>query len=148
EINGIKNTFNLFHDVEGRQVVRLGDYLTDQRATWIPTIREFAIALFRYFLLFVVLISAVYPIYGSLPSVITVRSVAENRRSEGRVKAIRYLGLIAVAIFALFTAAFYPGVMAIDSYVQYGQVIWSHYGDWHPPMMAAIWSVTNRIIQG
>lgn len=44
--------------------------------------------------------------------------------------------------------AFYPGVMRVDSFSQFEQALSGRYGDWHPPIMAWLWSVLNRISQG
>ncbi|MCI0604808.1 hypothetical protein L0156_17610 [bacterium] len=52
------------------------------------------------------------------------------------------------AILMLFLAAFYPGVMYVDSYDQYFNARAFSFGDWHPPMMSILWSLSDRIIEG
>lgn len=40
-------------------------------------------------------------------------------------------------------SAYYPGVMRLDSLVQYRQAITGHYTDWHPPVMAWLWGLLD-----
>ncbi len=43
---------------------------------------------------------------------------------------------------------FWPGWMSSDSAAQYAQVLSTRYDDVHPPLMAAFWSLTDRIVPG
>lgn len=52
------------------------------------------------------------------------------------------LGFVATAV------AFYPGIMTIDSQYQFGQALNGQFSDWHPVIMAIIWSGTNAILPG
>jgi hypothetical protein len=38
--------------------------------------------------------------------------------------------------FTLEALAFWPGLMSVDSVVQYTQAVLRHYSDQHPPVMA------------
>lgn len=55
---------------------------------------------------------------------------------------------IAGAGFALCVYAFEPGLMSIDSAVQYLQALSKDYGDQHPPLMAWLWGRLDRIVPG
>ena len=56
--------------------------------------------------------------------------------------------LVCVAGFLLCVVAFYPGYMSPDSYGQLMQGrAWS-FTDWHPPLMAAVWGVVDRVVPG
>jgi len=48
----------------------------------------------------------------------------------------------------LFVAYAYPGFMSFDSSWQLGEGRAWHFSDWHPPVMAALWGVLDRIISG
>ncbi|NMM06971.1 glycosyltransferase family 39 protein [Polaromonas sp.] len=48
--------------------------------------------------------------------------------------------LLIVALFAVNALMHYPGMMNNDSINQYGQAISGRYADWHPPVMAWLWS--------
>ena len=50
--------------------------------------------------------------------------------------------------FTLEALAFWPGLMSVDSVVQYTQAVLRHYSDQHPPVMAWLWSWTNRVVPG
>lgn len=59
--------------------------------------------------------------------------------------------LIAALVLALFTvnvALHFPGVMNNDSMGQYRQAVSGHYGDWHPPVMAWLWSWLRLVGDG
>ncbi|MBA3828965.1 MAG: hypothetical protein H0X33_08510 [Taibaiella sp.] len=55
---------------------------------------------------------------------------------------------ICIAGFILSVIAYYPGFMSPDSFDQYTQATTNHYGDWHPPIMAAVWRVLNKVYKG
>src|SRR4051794_3012093 len=52
------------------------------------------------------------------------------------------LGLVVTCV------VFYPGYMTDDSITQLRQAREGYYGDWHPPIMAWIWRILDRIIPG
>ena len=58
--------------------------------------------------------------------------------------ASRSPALLAVVTFALFlgnTISRFPGMGNHDSEVQYAQAVSGHFTDWHPPIMAWLWSI-------
>lgn len=50
-------------------------------------------------------------------------------------------GAAALMAFALFLLLFWPGVALFDSVYQYRQALSGVYDDWHPPIMARLWSL-------
>lgn len=52
-----------------------------------------------------------------------------------------FLALLLVVLFALNVFLHYPGTMNNDSVNQYAEAVSGHYTDWHPPVMAWLWSV-------
>jgi hypothetical protein len=54
----------------------------------------------------------------------------------------------AAAGFAVSTAIFWPGIALYDSVKQYGQALSGEYDDWHPPVMARLWSLLIRVWPG
>ncbi|WP_167772867.1 hypothetical protein [Ramlibacter humi] len=52
------------------------------------------------------------------------------------------------ALFAANAALHFPGVMNNDSVAQYRQAVNGHYGDWHPPIMAWLWSWLRYLHDG
>lgn len=58
------------------------------------------------------------------------------------------ISLLCVAGFAVNISAYMPGFMSPDSFDQYRQSITHQYNDWHPPVMAFVWSLLNNIYQG
>jgi hypothetical protein len=57
-------------------------------------------------------------------------------------------GAAALAALFLSLALFWPGVALFDSVYQYQQALNGAYDDWHPPVMAALWSRLLRIAPG
>lgn len=54
-------------------------------------------------------------------------------------------------IAALFLANFvlhFPGFMDNDAKGQYAEALSGHYTDWHPPVMAWLWSLLHRVADG
>lgn len=49
--------------------------------------------------------------------------------------------IAAASLCALMLAIWWPGVAMYDSVDQYGQALRGAYDDWHPPIMARLWSV-------
>jgi hypothetical protein len=66
---------------------------------------------------------------------------------EGRARALA-CGIAALTGFGLALVAFYPGVVTVDSAIQLGEARAAAYHDWHPPLMAYIWSMLDRVIPG
>ena len=64
---------------------------------------------------------------------------------RGTTAAIATLALLG---FALELRAFWPGLMSTDSIEQYTQAALARYNDHHPPIMALLWSWTNRVVTG
>jgi hypothetical protein len=59
------------------------------------------------------------------------------------------LATMVVAVgWALTLFGFWPGWMSFDSGDQYAQVLSGRYNDIHPPLMAAVWALTNRVVPG
>jgi hypothetical protein len=58
------------------------------------------------------------------------------------------LPLLAILGFGLELRAFWPGLMSTDSFEQYVQAALHRYNDHHPPIMAWVWSLTDRVITG
>jgi len=65
----------------------------------------------------------------------TSRVIPADRR------AVRTMGVAAAVLFAFSLALFWPGYVAYDSLAQYAQVTSGRYDDWHPPIMARLWSL-------
>ena len=53
-----------------------------------------------------------------------------------------------LAIAAFIMLMFYPGIMSNDSIASLRQARSFEFNDWHPPVMAMIWSVFDRIVEG
>src|SRR4051812_29827401 len=51
-----------------------------------------------------------------------------------------WLAALVSALFMANLALHFPGVMNNDSVQQYRQAVSGHYSDWHPPVMAWLWS--------
>lgn len=60
-----------------------------------------------------------------------------------RVAAPR-VAFAAALLFAASLAIFWPGYVAFDSLAQHAQAIDGRYDDWHPPVMARLWSLFAR----
>jgi hypothetical protein len=54
----------------------------------------------------------------------------------------------AAALFATTLLVFWPGVALYDSVEQYRQALTGAYDDWHPPVMARLWSLLLRAWPG
>lgn len=52
------------------------------------------------------------------------------------------------AAYALFLVYAFPGYMSPDSVMQLEQARSLQYSDWHPPAMAALWTVADTIVAG
>lgn len=58
------------------------------------------------------------------------------------------LACMALVLFACNVALSFPGVMTNDSVNQYAEAVSGRYSDWHPPIMAWLFSVLLRIHEG
>ncbi|TVM04529.1 hypothetical protein FCN52_14595, partial [Enterococcus faecium] len=47
-------------------------------------------------------------------------------------------------LFGLSVLVFAPGYAQYDSVTRYDQVLRGRYDDWHPPIMARLWSLFGR----
>jgi hypothetical protein len=52
------------------------------------------------------------------------------------------------AVWGTFVAYSWPGFMTWDSVNQLAQARSGHYGNWHPPIMARLWSALDAIVAG
>lgn len=67
---------------------------------------------------------------------------------EERLMRLKIFLALCVGPLTLFSIFYFPGLMSNDSYDQYGQALSFNFTDWHPPVMAALWSVLNDFIPG
>jgi len=56
--------------------------------------------------------------------------------------------LLAAGLVLAAVLVFWPGIATYDSVVQYAQPLSGRYDDWHPPVMARLWSLTHYWIAG
>jgi hypothetical protein len=61
-------------------------------------------------------------------------------RTRSAAFATLWIPALAFALFMANLALHYPGVMNNDSVLQLRQAVSGRYGDWHPPVMAWLWS--------
>src|SRR5208283_5618239 len=54
----------------------------------------------------------------------------------------------AVLLFAINFATHFPGQMGGDSVVQYREAVSGQFSDWHPPIMAFLWSMLRHVAPG
>ncbi len=54
----------------------------------------------------------------------------------------------ALLLALLFLLLFWPGVPLFDTLYQYNQILSGDYDDWHPPVMARLWSVLLHVWRG
>ncbi len=64
------------------------------------------------------------------------------------LKINKRYAIICIVGFVLNMIAYYRGFLSPDSFDQYTQALSGHYNDWHPPVMAALWSVLNKMYRG
>ena len=85
------------------------------------------------------------------PQVQSEATTATRPLATGSQRIARRTGrmqLVAFLSFAATIIAFYPGVMRIDSVIQYTEAVNQSYSDWHPPVMAWLWSWMDRLWPG
>jgi hypothetical protein len=69
--------------------------------------------------------------------------------AKGAARAARTVGYVAcLAGFLLCVVAFYPGYISPDSIRQLTEGRAWTFTDWHPPLMAAVWGVVDRVVPG
>ena len=56
--------------------------------------------------------------------------------------------LLVVALFAVNAFMQFPGTMSNDAINQYAEAISGRYTDWHPAIMAWLWSLLRHIADG
>ncbi len=66
-------------------------------------------------------------------------------RTPFPARLLSWSDLIPVVGFILCALAFYPGIMTPDTLDQLAQANSQSFNDWHPPMMAWLWSWLNRV---
>src|SRR5687767_2684643 len=68
---------------------------------------------------------------------------------EPRAGSVWFSAVLA-ALFglAVTVAVFYPGYMSPDSISQLMQGRRGLYSDWHPPVMAWVWGMVDRVVAG
>lgn len=76
-------------------------------------------------------------------------SAAMGADQEGdRKRLVRRVWLAAAVLFAAALAIRWPGVAMFDSISQYEQATSGAYNDWHPPIVARLWSLLLPIHRG
>lgn len=58
-------------------------------------------------------------------------------------ETVRWPILAACVLLLASLLVFWPGIAEYDTVVQYRQVLNQHYDDWHPPIMARLWSALS-----
>jgi hypothetical protein len=86
-----------------------------------------------------------FPLATSADPSLAGWSGPSQRQSRAYLFAI---ALIVVAGIGTITIAYWPGVMTDDARWQYQQVVDHAFEDWHPPLMAWIWSRLALIAPG
>ncbi|HSY46467.1 MAG TPA: hypothetical protein VK800_10485 [Steroidobacteraceae bacterium] len=68
-------------------------------------------------------------------------------RESGQVQR-RLLIPVAFILFSANLAFQYPGSWMPDSIITYNEAVSGHYSDWQPPIMAWLWSLVRRLVDG
>ncbi len=81
------------------------------------------------------------------------RPVTNGPHNPGTVKAwagtrAGFLPLLAGLLFTANVVLHFPGTMTNDSINQYAEAVSGRYTDWHPPVMAWLWSVLRLLGDG
>ena len=64
-------------------------------------------------------------------------------RGASTNRAVAAFPIAACLLCAAMLAIWWPGVAMYDSVDQYGQALRGAYDDWHPPIMARLWSLLH-----
>ncbi|MGZ8222348.1 MAG: GtrA family protein [Methylobacter sp.] len=148
-------------------------FCLDTEATREEAIRYFSVAItmagFNYFLFFV-LVKLSLPAFLAITFATAIQTVLSYygyklfafRQHQGRaaiqgvssspavsIKTLRTaLWIVALVLFIVNFVFKYPGEFNNDSSNQYAQALSGQYGDWHPPIMAWLWSWLLHIVDG
>lgn len=60
----------------------------------------------------------------------------------------RMLAVLVAALLVVNVALCFPGTMMNDSYMQYREAVSRQFSDWHPPVMAWLWSKLRVVHEG
>jgi len=71
-----------------------------------------------------------------------------NADSSGALPRRPWPLIVAAILLFCSLLLFWPGIASYDTVVQYQQLISESYDDWHPPVMARLWSVLPFARQG
>ncbi len=134
EVNGVNRAFDLFQSNPGREVVLMNEMLQGNDYSLLPVVFQALVVTARNLLLIFFLVTGLVAIQRIIPL--------------PKANANKYLIGMSFAILTLFITAFYPGVMNLDSYYQYVEARAFAFTDWHPPVMALLWALTDKIIRG
>ncbi|MCI0602676.1 hypothetical protein L0156_06645 [bacterium] len=145
EVNGKTTTLDLYSETPGPLTIPLEQYLSDQDRSVIRVFVSYFAAFMKHTLLLLFLGIVLHPIYRKLPYPQPSPIKFEIRKTP---RGAIYLMALSIAILLLFMAAYYPGVMSFDAYQQYMEGVLFQFNDWHPPIMALLWSFINKIIPG
>ncbi|HMA09159.1 MAG TPA: hypothetical protein VKP68_14895, partial [Ramlibacter sp.] len=85
---------------------------------------------------------------GQGPAVRADPAAGHGRAAPRWAVSGRTLLLLACVLFMANLVAHFPGVMDNDSRNQYAEAISGHYTDWHPPVMAWLWSLLRLVADG
>ncbi|OHE84978.1 MAG: hypothetical protein A2579_08240 [Lysobacterales bacterium RIFOXYD1_FULL_69_11] len=69
----------------------------------------------------------------------------DNRPAGGQPARLTWAWL---PVAAVIVAMFYPGIMSNDSHASLEQARTLQFTSWHPPIMALVWAVLDRIVEG
>src|ERR1700750_3455136 len=69
-------------------------------------------------------------------------------RGASTNRAVAAFPIAAGLLCAAMLAIWWPGVAMYDSVDQYGQALRGAYDDWHPPIMARLWSLLHLAWDG
>jgi hypothetical protein len=73
-------------------------------------------------------------------------------RCSAKVHGLQVHSLLILSIvFALFSVNLligYPGAVSYDGRLQYAQAVTGQFSDWHPPIMARVWSILRLVADG
>jgi hypothetical protein len=148
EIDGITRRVDLFRNSSSTFDLQAMNNF-HPAGPWMPALLNYLFVLLRSFIVIVPCMMLLHPIYVlSFPASIARAASSPSEMPERS----RWKGTVLLFLFLLilgtFLVAFYPGVMTVDSYEAYYEGLTHRYIDWHPPIMAALWSITDKIVKG
>ena len=83
-----------------------------------------------------------------MPQIGKIRTLSLFSSAFSKPIRSRWIFVVVFLLFSANLAWHFPGKMAPDSIAQYNQAISGEYSDWHPPVMAFVWSFLLRISDG